>query len=121
MSIISFELQSNHLDLFIKTPNNKNEIGTLRDKYIPNPKVKGQIKNDMLYFLGNLMLHSICTGNVLDLNLHPIFYKKLLNKEVDFSEIETLDKLSYKFIISLENIKDEQEFQEKYNDLFWYF
>ena len=119
MSIISFELQSNHLDLFIKTPNNKNEIGTLRDKYIPNPKVKGQIKNDMLYFLGNLMLHSICTGNVLDLNLHPIFYKKLLNKEVDFSEIETLDKLSYKFIISLENIKDEQEFQEKYNDLFF--
>jgi len=119
MSIISFELESDYLDLFIKTPNNKNEIGALRDKFMPNPKAKGKTKNDMYYFLGNLMLHAISSGNVLNLNLHPIFYKKLLNKEVDFSEIETLDKLSYKFIINLENIKSEEEFDNLHDDLYF--
>ena len=119
ISIISFELESNYLDLFIKTPNNKNEIGSFRDKYMPNPKAKGKIRNDMFYFLGNLMLHSLCSGNVLNLNLHPIFYKKLLKNEIDFSEIETLDKLSYKLICNLEKIKSEEEFNETHNDLYF--
>ena len=119
ISIISFELESQYLDLLIKTPNNKNEIGSFRDKYMPNPKAKGKLKNDMFYFLGNLMLHAICSGNVLNLNLHPIFYKKLLKNELDFSEIETLDKLSYKFICNLENIKSEEEFNNAHDDLYF--
>ena len=119
ISIISFELESNYLDLLIKTPNNKNEIGSLRDKYMPNPKAKGKTKNDMFYFLGNLMLHAICSRNVLNLNLHPIFYKKLLNQEIDFSEIESLDKLNYKFICNLENIKTEEEFNNVHEDLYF--
>ena len=65
------------------------------------------------------MLHAITSGNVLNLNLHPIFYKKLLNYEIPFNEIETLDKLSYKFIISLESVKDEKEFNEKHKDLYF--
>ena len=119
ISIISFELESNYLDLLIKTPNNKNEIGSLRDKYMPNPKARGKTKNDMFYFLGNLMLHAICSRNVLNLNLHPIFYKKLLNQEIDFNEIETLDKLNYKFICNLENIKTEEEFNNTHEDLYF--
>jgi len=119
ISIISFELQSKYLDLFIRTPNNKNEIGLNRDKYIPNPLAKSQLHKDMYYFLGNLMLHSITSGNVLNLDLHPIFYKKLLNHEISFNEIETVDKLSYKFIKSLEAIKTEEEFYEKHKDLYF--
>ena len=119
ISIISFELQSKYLDLFIKTPNNKNEIGQNRDKYMPNPLAKSQLQKEMYYFIGNLMLHAITSGNVLNLNLHPIFYKKLLNYEIPFNEIETLDKLSYKFIISLESVKNEKEFNEKHKDLYF--
>ena len=119
ISIISFELQSKYLDLFIRTPNNKNEIGLNRDKYMPNPLAKSQLHKDMYYFLGNLMLHSITSGNVLNLDLHPIFYKKLLNHEISFSEIETVDKLSYKFIKSLEAIKTEAEFSESHKDLYF--
>ena len=119
ISIISFELQSKYLDLFIKTPNNKNNIGQNRDKYIPNPLAKSQLQEEMYYFIGNLMLHAITSGNVLNLNLHPIFYKKLLNNEVSFNEIETVDKLSYKLIITLQSIKDEKEFNEKYKDLYF--
>ena len=119
ISIISFELESKYLDLFIKTPNNKNEIGQNRDKYIPNPLAKSNLQKEMYYFIGNLMLHAITSGNVLNLNLHPIFYKKLLNSEITFKDIETLDKLSYKFITSLELIKEEKEFNEKHPDLFF--
>ena len=119
ISIISFELQSKYLDLFIKTPNNKNEIGQNRDKYMPNPLAKSHLNKEMYYFIGNLMLHAISSGNVLDLNLHPIFYKKILKQNVSFKDIETVDKLSYKFITSLESIKDEKEFQEKHSDLFF--
>jgi E3 ubiquitin-protein ligase HERC2 len=53
------------------------------------------------------------------LNLHPIFYKKILNKEIDFSEIESLDKLSYKLISNLENIKTEEEFNILNEDLYF--
>jgi hypothetical protein len=119
ISLISFELQSKYLELFIKTPNNKNEIGLNRDKYIPNPLAKKQLYKDMFYFIGNLMLHAMTSGNVLNLNLHPIFYKKILKQEVTFNEIESLDKLSFKFINSLDAIKDEKEFNEKYPDLFF--
>ena len=79
-------MQSKYLDLFIKTPNNKNEIGQNRDKYMPNPLAKGQLNKEMYYFIGNLMLHAITSGNVLNLNLHPIFYKKLLGQEISFNE-----------------------------------
>jgi hypothetical protein len=65
------------------------------------------------------MLHAMTSGNVLNLNLHPIFYKKILKQEVTFNEIESLDKLSFKFINSLDAIKDEKEFNEKYPDLFF--
>ena len=34
------DLQSDYLDLFIKTPNNKNNLGDLRDKYVINPDAK---------------------------------------------------------------------------------
>ena len=119
ISIISFELQSKYLELFIKTPNNKNEIGLNRDKYIPNPLAKKQLYKDMFYFIGNLMLHAISSGNVLNLNLHPIFYKKILKQDISFNEIETLDKLSFKFINSLEALKDENEFNKNYPDLFF--
>lgn len=56
---------------------------------------------------------------ILYLNLHPIFYKKILKKEISFNEIETLDKLSFDYINSLEAIKDEKEFNEKYPNLFF--
>ena len=73
----------------------------------------------MFYFIGNLMLQAMCSRNILYLNLHPIFYKKILKKEISFNEIETLDKLSFDYINSLEAIKDEKEFNEKYPNLFF--
>ena len=119
MSIISNELQSKYLDLFIKTPNNRNDVGNNRDKYMPNPLANKQLHKEMYFFLGHLMVHSIASGNLLCLDLHPIFFKKILKHEVTFDEIDSLDRNAYKFITSLEKIKDQKEFNEKHPELFF--
>ena len=48
------ELQSEYLDLFIKTPNNKNNLGESRDKYIINPNANRNIHKKPMNFLENL-------------------------------------------------------------------
>ena len=119
INTIAFELQSNYLELFVKTPNNKNRIGLYRDRYIPNPLAKKELYKNMFNCLGVFIFECIRDEKELNLNLHPIFYKKLLRKEISFDEIESLDLLTYKYIKSLEAIKDENEFNEKYPNIYF--
>ena len=117
--IICFELQSNYLELLVKTPNNKNRKGLYRDRYIPNPLAKKNLYKNMFIYLGFLLMSNIKHKYNLNLNLHPIFYKKLLFKEITFNDIETFDLLTFKYISSLEAIKDKKEFDEKYPNLYF--
>lgn len=118
-SNISEELQSDYLDLFIKTPNNKNDIGNLRDKYIPNPSAKSSSHQELYYFLGCLIASAIASGQMLSLNLHPIVWKMMLNRKINFSEFESVDKHFFKIITDLEKaeekIKTEEEFAEVFD------
>jgi other hect domain ubiquitin protein ligase E3 len=114
------ELHSKYLDLFIKSPNNKNEVGALRDKFVPNPNAKSAIQIDMFYFLGCLLGSAISSGQLLNLNIHPIIWQLILNQTIDFSEYETIDRHFYKLILDLEKttIIDNQEFEAVF-DLFF--
>lgn len=118
LSTASEELHSNYLDLFIKSPNHKNEIGSMRDKFIINPGAKSALQLDMYVFIGYLMGYAICSGYLLNLNLHPLIWKLLLNQKVDFTEYETIDKLFYKLLLDLEKteIKTVKDFEAS-NDL----
>ena len=127
------ELQSEYLNMFIKTPNNKHDIGLLRDKYIPNPDAKRKIYEDAYEFLGKLMASSIASGEALDLNLHPIVWIALLGNEITFHDYENIDYTFFSLINNLEkeekneNIsnkdinknqiieEDKENFEEKYN------
>ena len=105
ISNICDELQSDYIDLLIKTPNNKNGIDLLSDKYILNPNSNRKIHNSAYEFLGKLMASSISTGEALDLNLHPIIWKCLLGNEVSIYDYESIDYYFYKLIIvDLQNI-----------------
>ena len=120
LTTICDELQSNYLELFIKSPNHKNEIGLLRDKWVPNPSAKSAVNLDMYFFLGCMLGHAISSGHLLSLNLHPIVWNKILNIENGtFSDIESVDKLFYKYITEIEKteIKTEEEFTAKYPEL----
>ena len=122
------ELQSNYLDLFIKTPNNFNDVGENRDKFIFNPEVKLNIHKNLFNFIGKLMASAISTGEVLDLNLHPIVFKVLLGNEIKFYDLQTLDEQFFKLIEDLEiylqcnnndnnnkNKINSEEFKQKFN------
>ena len=108
------ELQSDYLDMFIKTPNNKNDIGLLRDKYIPNPDAKRKIYEKGYEFLGKMMASSVASNEVLDLNLHPILWQGLLGNEITFYDYENIDITFFSLINNLEaELKQAMESEEK--------
>ena len=123
ISGICQELQSDYLNMFIKTPNNKHEIGNMRDKYIPNPQANREINEKTFEFLGKIMASAVTSGEVLDLNLHPIVWRALLGNEINYFEYESIDYTFYNLIKNLEkelkyyeenkNINKE-DFEEKY-------
>ena len=124
ISNICEELQSDYLDILIKTPNNKNNYDLLNDKYIINPNSKRTIYNEAYEFLGKLLASSISTGEILDLNLHPIIWKSILRQEISLYDYESIDYYFYTIINHLEYInkitnKDQRqkkldEYQELY-------
>ena len=108
------ELQSEYLNMFIKTPNNKHDIGLLRDKYIPNPDAKRKIYEEAYEFLGKLMASAIATGEALDLNLHPVVWTALLGNEITFYDYENIDYTFFGLINNLEmELKPENEEKDK--------
>ena len=91
LSDICDELQSDYIQLFIKTPNNKNNEGELRDRYIINPNCNNIIEKKAFEFIGKLMALAISSGETLNLNLHPIVWKGLLENEITFEDYKTID------------------------------
>ena len=116
ISNICDELQSDYIDLLIKTPNNKNDYAQLNDKFILNPSSNRNIHYKAYEFLGKLMASSISTGEALDLNLHPCIWKCLLGKEINFYDYESIDIFFFNLINTLEDIlKRKDESIDKYN------
>ena len=111
------ELQSDYLNMFIKTPNNKNDIGLLRDKYIINPDAKRKIYEKGYEFLGKMMASSIASNEVLDLNLHPIIWQGLLGNEITYYDYENIDITFFSLINNLEEeLRQAKENEEKKED-----
>ena len=99
LSDICDDLQSDYIELFIKTPNNKSENGELRDRYIINPNCSNNIiYKKALIFIGKLLALAISTGETLNLNFHPIIWKSLLENNITFEEFETIDINFYNLI-----------------------
>ena len=110
ISYMCGELQSNYIDLFIKTPNNENNLGLLRDKYMINPNSNKNIDKKAYEFIGKLIVLAISSGEALNFNLHPIIWKGLLEQEITFEDYETVDITFFNNINDLDNglkIKDE--------------
>jgi hypothetical protein len=56
-----------------------------------------------LKFLGNLMGYAICSGNLLNINLHPVVWKLLVGQKIYLSEYESVDIYFFKQITDLIN------------------
>ena len=114
LSDICDELQSDYIELFIKTPNNEQNLGELREKYIINPSCNSTIYKKAYEFIGKLMALAISSGEALNLNFHPIIWKNLVENKITFKEYETIDKTFFNFIEELKEkllIKDKNYFE----------
>ena len=109
ISTLCKELSEESLDLFIKSPNNRNDTGALRDKYIINPNATFENHKGVFIFLGRLMASAIATGELLDLNLHPIVWKSLLGNDIKFFEFESVDAFFYKLINDFESLLNKKD------------
>ena len=101
-SNICEDLQSDYIELFIRTPNNKNGNGELRDKYIINPNAKNNIYLKAYEFIGKMMGLAISTKDTLNFNFHPIIWKSLLENKIYFEEYKTVDNYFFILIQQLE-------------------
>ena len=105
LSDICKDLESDYIELFIKTPNNKNNLGEHKDGYMLNPNCKSIIHKNAFEFIGKLMVLAISSGETLNLDLHPVIWKSLIGKQITLKDYEEIDKCFYNMI---ENIKKDK-------------
>lgn len=85
------ELQSPVLTLLLPVPNARNHVGDNRDTFLPNPDATRPVEVQMLEFMGKLLGIAIRSKEYLDLNLPPLFWKKLVGEPVGAADLESVD------------------------------
>ena len=98
------ELQSSALPLFIPSPNQKNESGLFREKWIINPSAKSTTHLEMFKYFGGLIGYAMRTGEFLNLDLPSIFWKQLLEAPVDRKDLELIDRYTIQCLDDIYNI-----------------
>lgn len=109
------ELQSTALPLFIPSPNQKNESGLLREKWIINPSAKSTTHLEMYKYFGGLIGYAMRTGEFLNLDLPSIFWKKLLEAPVDRKDLELIDRYTIQCLEDIININKKGVSKENFS------
>jgi len=107
-SNMSADLMSHATPLFVECPNQKNNVGLNREKWVINPSANSSIHLAMYEFLGMLMGVSIRTSETLNIELPSLVWKQLLYQKVNLQDLEGIDKLC---IQALTNVKESTKDQ----------
>jgi E3 ubiquitin-protein ligase HERC2 len=70
------------MKLFIKSPNHANNVGSERDKYVPNPQTTSEKDLQNYFKLGTIMALCIRCSEVLNFDFPSIFWKYLMRQEL---------------------------------------
>ena len=87
-SLICQDLQSHRLHLFVKTPNNAQNVGTMRDAWVPNPAATDHLSLEMFKFVGKLMGIAIRNKEYLSLSLAPLVWSKIVGSPVTYDVLK---------------------------------
>ena len=104
LSQICTEMQSSCLPLFIPSPNQKNESGLFREKWIVNPSAKSITHLEMYKYLGGFIGYAMRSGEFLNLDLPSIFWKQLLEAPIDRKDLEFIDRYTIQCLDDIINI-----------------
>lgn len=95
------ELQSHALPLLIKSQNNKNNHGQFRECWIPNPASRSPTHIELFTFFGVMLGWAIRTTSSLQLDLPPIFWKKIIGQEINEWDLKQIDTYTWQMIDGL--------------------
>ena len=99
------ELQSSVLSLFIPTPNAREQIGSNRHHFVPNPAARSPVELSMFRFVGRLMGLAMRTGELLYLDLPSIVWKPMVDEAVSEDDVMAIDRLSFSMVTELRKLE----------------
>lgn len=97
-NIVADELESTTLPMLLQTANTRNDHGTYRDCWVPNPNSSNPTHQSMFEFLGILLGFTIRTKSALDWHFPPFFWKQLLGEPETLADLEDIDAYSYQVL-----------------------
>ncbi|CAI2387911.1 unnamed protein product [Moneuplotes crassus] len=118
---ITDELQSQYLPLLIPTQNNKNDHGFGRDLWTVNSHSNTKTHMRMYKFFGALLGMAFRAGQVMDIRLPSIFWKKFTGEKITLEDLEYSDACAVQVIKEVEAMKETatKEDFEKMMELTW--
>lgn len=106
------------LPLLIPSPNNKQNTGQHRDKFVVDPSVSSTVQMEMLRFLGMMMGASIRSKVYMAISLPSLFWKKLSRLPVDKEDLMIVDKLAVKYLEDIANCTKSSVTPENFADYY---
>jgi len=117
MSRIIEDLFSDQLNLVIPCPNARHEIANNSDKYIPNPRLcNTPLALEMFEFIGKMMGMSLRANLCLPFQFPSIIWKAILSHEVESTDLEAVDMLTWKLLREARQSKSPEAFYNTYGD-----
>jgi hypothetical protein len=111
------DLQSSSMNLFLRCSNSVNNVGTNREKWVPNPSARAPLELEMYEFLGRLMGMAIRTRQCLDLNFPSILWKQLVGSPILREDLEAIDIMLIQSMDSVRNIDKQGITEQMFQDV----
>ena len=111
------DLERGVVPLLVKTANNKQNSGELRNCFMLNHESCTPTLMSMFEFMGVLIGHAFRSGSCLPFNLPPVFWKLLLELDTSEKDVKTIDSLTYTMFGNFREQAKKIEDNDMYRDL----
>jgi hypothetical protein len=113
------DLFSTHFQLFIPCANAVDQVGTNKDKFVPDPQQVSKRSIEMFEFVGKLVGVSIRANLCLPFQFPPLVWKLLLHEKVGVADLAEIDFISAQLVTGMacceeEGVCDQSAFEQKY-------
>ena len=94
--------------LFIKSPNHQGNVGTERDKYVPNPQTMSEKNLESYFQLGFIMAMCQRCAEILNFDFPSIFWKYLMFQELEWDDIKCINVNIHVCVEKIEKMPEEE-------------
>jgi len=101
----------------IPSPNQKNDSGQFREKWVFNPSATSLVHLQMFEMLGVIMGCSIRTKNFLNLDLPSIIWKQLVDVTTTRKDLENIDRYLIQCLDDVINIHKKGIDDSNFSDI----